>query len=61
MNTTVVSGDKTFLNGLDPDFVAKDLVNYDLVRASLAKYPEWKNDPSVNAADPFQREEVFSL
>jgi NitT/TauT family transport system substrate-binding protein len=61
MNTTVVSGDKTFLNGLDPDFVAKDLVNYDLVRASLSKYPEWKNDPSVNAADPFQREEVFSL
>ena len=51
MNTTVVSGDKTFLNGLDPDFVARDLVNY----------PDWKTDPSVNAADPFQREEVFSL
>jgi len=61
MNTTVVSGDKTFLNGLDPDFVARDLVNYDLVRAALGKYPDWKTDPSVNAADPFQREEVFSL
>ena len=29
MNDTVVGGDATFLKKLDPDFVAKDLVNYD--------------------------------
>jgi len=61
MNETVVDGDKTFLSKLDPDFVAKDLVNYEFVRNALEKYPEWKNDPSVNPADPFNREEVVLL
>ena len=61
MNDTVVSGDTTFLSGLDPEFVSEDLVNYDFVKAALAKYPEWKNDPSVSPEDPFTREEVFAL
>ena len=61
MNKTVVDGDKTFLGGLDPDFVVNDLVNYDFVRSALEKYPEWKNDPSVNPDDPFAREEVVDL
>ncbi|SMH46401.1 ABC transporter substrate-binding protein [Maritimibacter sp. HL-12] len=61
MNQTVVSGDTTFLAGLDPDFVADDLVNYEFVKAALDKYPNWKNDPSVNAGDPFNREEVLKL
>ena len=61
MNETVVDGDKTFLSKLDPEFVAKDLVNYEFVRNALAKNPDWKNDPSVNPADPFNREEVVSL
>ncbi|WP_319531295.1 ABC transporter substrate-binding protein [uncultured Cohaesibacter sp.] len=61
MNKTVVGGDTTFLNGLDPQFVADDLVNYEYVKNALEKYPEWKNDPSVNAADPFNREEILSL
>lgn len=61
MNKTVVSGDATFLSGLDPEFVADDLVNYDFVKAALDKYPDWKNDPSVNAGDPFAREEVLKL
>lgn len=62
MNDTVVSGDTTFLNGLDPEFVAGDLVNYDYVKAALEKYPEWKNDPSVAAGgDPYTREEIFKL
>ncbi|MFK8110762.1 MAG: ABC transporter substrate-binding protein [Rubripirellula sp.] len=61
MNQTVVDGDKTFLSGLDPEFVVKDLVNYDYVRNSLEKYPEWKNDPSVNPSNPFEREEVVDL
>ncbi len=61
MNNTVVSGDTTFLSGLDPDFVANDLVNYDFVKAALDKFPAWKNDPSVNPGDPFSREEVLEL
>ena len=61
MNQTVVEGDKTFLKDLDPEFVVKDLVNYDYVRKALEKFPEWKDDPSVNADDPFNREEVVKL
>ncbi|WP_346899205.1 ABC transporter substrate-binding protein [uncultured Roseibium sp.] len=61
MNNTVVGGDTTFLDKLDPQFVADDLVNYDYVKAALEKYPEWKNDPSVNPGDPFNREEVLEL
>jgi NitT/TauT family transport system substrate-binding protein len=61
MGETVVGGDATFLNKLDPDFVAKDLVNYDYVRNAMNKFPDWKNDPSVNPSDPFSREEVLKL
>ncbi|PTW59813.1 NitT/TauT family transport system substrate-binding protein [Breoghania corrubedonensis] len=61
MNKTVVGGDRTFLDGLDPQHVADDLVNYEFVKNALDKYPEWKDDPSVNASDPFAREEVLEL
>jgi NitT/TauT family transport system substrate-binding protein len=61
MNDTVVSGDKTFLAGLDPEFVAKDLVEYTFIKNALAKYPDWAKDKSVNPADPFNRDEVFQL
>ncbi len=61
MNRTVVGGSTQFLEGLDPAFVAKDLVDYDYVRRALDKYPQWKQDRSVNAGDPFEREEVLSL
>jgi NitT/TauT family transport system substrate-binding protein len=61
MNKTVVSGDATFLQNLDPDFVSDDLVDYTFVKAALDKYPAWKNDPSVNPGDPFNRDEVLEL
>ncbi len=61
MNDTVVGGDKTFLKKLDPEFVAKDLVDYEFVKNALAKYPEWTKDPSVNPDDPFNREEIVAL
>ncbi len=61
MNETVVDGDKTFLSKLDPEFVAKDLVNYEFVKRALEKNPKWKNDPSVNPDDPFNRKEIVSL
>ena len=61
MNDTVVSGDKTFLQGLDPEFVAEDLVDYTHVRAAIDKYPEWINSPSVDPASPFEREEIVAV
>ncbi|MEJ2398293.1 MAG: ABC transporter substrate-binding protein [Gammaproteobacteria bacterium] len=61
MNKTLVSGNTTFLNKLDPDFVTKDLVNYDFVKKAMAKYKGWENAPGVNMKHPFEREEVISL
>lgn len=62
MSKTLVGGDTTFLNGLDPKFVANDLVDYAFVKEALNKYPQWKDDPSVSASgDPFVREELIKL
>jgi NitT/TauT family transport system substrate-binding protein len=61
MNDTLVGGDTTFLKQLDPEFVANDLVNYDFVRNAMSKFPQWKDDPSVNPSDPFNRTEVLAL
>lgn len=61
MNDTVVSGDTSFLKNLSPDFVSDDLVDYNFVKKAIEKYPEWKNDPSVNPSDPFKRKEILRL
>jgi NitT/TauT family transport system substrate-binding protein len=61
MNETLVSGDATFLQGLDPQHVADDLVNYDFVRKALAQHPNWVNLPGVDPRHPFEREEVVAL
>ena len=61
MTKTVVSGDKTFLDKLSPDFVAQDLVDYSFVKKALDRNPEWKNDPSVNKGDPFNRVELVQV
>jgi len=61
MNNTVVGGTTKFLDGLDPQFVADDLVDYNYVKNALAKYPQWKDDPSVNPSDPFKRDEILKL
>jgi NitT/TauT family transport system substrate-binding protein len=61
MNTTLVEGNTTFLKGLDPDFVAGDLVDYRFVKAALGRYPDWTKDPSVDPLSPFERKELISL
>lgn len=61
MNNTLVEGDTTFLKGLDPDFVARDLVDYRFVKEALGKTPAWLDDPSVDRANPFERKEILSL
>jgi NitT/TauT family transport system substrate-binding protein len=59
MNKTVVEGDTTFLKGLDPAFVADDLIDYRFVKSALERFPAWKNDPSVDKANPYVRAEVL--
>jgi NitT/TauT family transport system substrate-binding protein len=61
MNKTVVEGNTTFLAGLDPNVVADDLVDYRFVKSALDRFPEWKQDPSVDPANPFERQEQLSL
>jgi len=61
LKDTLVAGDKTFLNDLDTDFVAKDLVNYDYVKNAMDKYEVWDKVPGVNPENPTEREEVFVL
>jgi NitT/TauT family transport system substrate-binding protein len=61
MTKTVVEGDATFLNHLDPGFVANDLVDYRFVKAALEHFPDWKQEPGVNQADPFDRREIIAL
>lgn len=61
MNKTVVSGDTTFLKGLDPKLVASELVDYGFVKKALEKFPRWKNDPSVSKGDPYVREEIIEV
>ena len=61
-NETLVTGDRTFLDTLDPEFVVDDLVNYDFVKNSLMANPTWKDDPSVPKSDnPFEREEILEI
>ncbi|RTE66490.1 ABC transporter substrate-binding protein [Amphritea opalescens] len=58
---TLVSGDTTFLQALDADFVAEDLVDYRFVKAAMEKHPGWENAPGFNAENPFEREEVIKI
>ena len=61
MNETLVGGDKTFLAGLDPQFVADDLVDYAHVKAAMAKYTGWEKAPGVDPANPYERVEVVQV
>lgn len=62
LKQTLVTGNKSFLEDLTPQHVAKDLVNYDFVKKALEANPKWRNDASVPATgDPYIRTEVFEL
>jgi NitT/TauT family transport system substrate-binding protein len=61
MNETLVGGDKTFLSGLDPQFVADDLVDYTHVKLAMEKHRGWETAPGVDPANPFEREEVVRI
>ncbi|MFA9461608.1 ABC transporter substrate-binding protein [Thiohalorhabdus methylotrophus] len=61
MTKTKVGGDTTFLNDLDPDFVANDLVEYRYVERAMKQIRGWENAPGIDMESPFKREEVISL
>lgn len=61
LKNTVVGGNATFLDKLDPEFVVKDLVNYEFVKNAMAKHQGWKDVPGYNEENPFQREEIVTL
>lgn len=61
LKDTKIEGDRVFLDKLDPDFVAKDLVDYTFVKKALDLHPDWRRDRSVNGGDPFSRQEVLAL
>ncbi len=61
LKNTLVSGDATFLNELDADFVADDLVDYRFVKAAMEKHKGWEDAPGFNAENPFEREEVVAI
>ena len=53
LKQTLVAGDTTFLGDLDPDFVAKDLVNYDYIENAIKAHGK---NPK-----PYSRKEIFEL
>jgi len=61
MNDTLVGGEKTFLKGLDPKFVAEDLVDYKHVKIAMEKHKGWEKAPGVDPENPFVREEVVKI
>jgi hypothetical protein len=61
MNQTLVGGDTTFLDKLDQEFVANDLVDYKHVKAAMEKYPGWEKAPGVDPANPYEREEMVKI
>lgn len=60
MGRTIGGGANEFLAGLDPSFVANDLVNYDFVRRALTKHPDWLKEMG-HADGNFVRDEIIAL
>jgi NitT/TauT family transport system substrate-binding protein len=61
MNKTLVGGDTTFLDNLDPQFVADDLVDYKHVKAAMQKHHGWEKAPGIDPANPYERKEVIAI
>ncbi|MDN7130939.1 ABC transporter substrate-binding protein [Halomonas sp. MC140] len=61
LQQTLVGGDTSFIQDLDPDFVVEDLVDYRFVKAAMEQHTGWQQAPGFNADSPFEREEVIQL
>ena len=51
----------TFLNTLEPNFVAEDLVDYRFVKLSMENYMDWETVPGVDLKNPYAREEIIAI
>jgi len=60
LKNTLVSGDTTFMNDLDSDFVTKDLVEYSYVKNAMDQFNGWDLVKDADG-DPSIREEVVKL
>ena len=56
-----MEGDCDFLTGLDPQHVARDLVDDRFVKNAMAKEGGPEQFGAVDLADPWQREEVIEI
>lgn len=62
MKETVVGGNKSFIDNITADKVVEDMVDYNFIKNSCEKYPEWKDDPSVSDKNnPYERKEVVRI
>ncbi|AFT71103.1 Twin-arginine translocation pathway signal [Alloalcanivorax dieselolei B5] len=60
MKQTLVSGDTTFLQKLDPDFVAGDLVDDRFIRKALEADAQWRVGLEAGSVS-YEREEVIKV
>lgn len=61
MRDTLVEGDTTFLNNLDGEFVANDLVDYRFVKNALEANPQWGIGINEKTGNPYERQEIIEL
>ncbi len=61
LRETLVQGDKTFLQQLNPDFVVKDLVSYDFVKNAVLAVGGPGKFTDMNLQSPWEREEVIAI
>ncbi len=51
----------TFLNTLDPNFVAEDLVDYRFVKVGMENHMDWETVSGVDLSNPYAREEIIAI
>ena len=61
LKTTKVEGDSAFLQDLDPQHVADDLFNYNLVKKAAEGIGGLQVFDNVNPANPYVRTEVIEV
>lgn len=61
MRTTLMEGDVTFLNSLNADFAAKDIINDTFVKKAIALVGGPQQFNSINASHPWKRKEIIEI
>jgi len=61
LKKTLVGGDTSFMDKLDGDFVATDLVDDHFVKVAMEQNGGWQQASGFSADNMFEREEVVKL